>query len=435
FSGSTRKAGIVTCYDLPATIIRFFNISKSDYPNRHFLSSRPVKPEQVSGGRGAFSGKYLSNWEQIAELGNFLTLNYNIRWPLLTVYGYLLIGLVLLGIISLIYEVRPKFNRVLEYGLLFLLTVPAVFILEALFNPVTWSEVILWTLGLSATLSGMVFFFSKQNLFKALSLISLLTVGLIVVDGLFNGFLELYSFLGYSAVAGARFYGIGNEYMGFLLGGLIVFLSLNQEKFGRYRKLALWVTVCGMALFLAHPNLGANIGGGITAMLGLGITAYLWQGRPIKLREISLLGLGMVILLFFIGIWELLVSGNNITHFGQLLALIKENGLDALGDLISRKLEMNGRIINYTPWTKVLIGILLLIPFVYKKPPAMVNNLIQKYPDLIHGFFGLTLTALVALLVNDSGIVTVATMFIFGSIMLFLILFQERVHRKKECKL
>jgi hypothetical protein len=77
----------------------------------------------------------------------------------------------------------------------------------------------------------------------------------------------------------------------------------------------------------------------------------------------------------------------------------------------------------------------LLIPFLYKKPPAAVKHLIQKYPDLLHGFFGLTMTALIALLVNDSGIVTVATMFIFGSVMLFLVLFQERIHWKKECQL
>ncbi|MCL6589811.1 MAG: hypothetical protein K6U80_07650 [Firmicutes bacterium] len=431
FSGSTRKSGLITCYDIPAAIIRFLRLDKSGYPHRHYLGSRPFKQAAVAGKQRE---KGLLSWEHTARQADLLARNYYIRWPLLTVYGYLLIGLALGGIIGLIYYWRPQTYRILEYSCLFFLTIPGVFLVEALFNPVAWGEVLLWTVGLAGLLFGVALYFSKQDLFRTLSLISILTVGVIMADGLFNGFLELNSFLGYSAVAGARFYGIGNEYLGFLLGALIVFLSLNLEALGRFRLPVLWGIVGGMALFLALPGFGANIGGGITAMLGLGITAYLWLGRPIKLREVLVLGLGLVFLFVFVGIWELLANSNQITHFGQLLTLIGDNGPEALVDLLSRKFEMNWRLINYTPWTKVLIGVLLLVPFVYKKPPAMVQDLIQKYPDLIHGFFGLTVTALIALLVNDSGIVTVATMFIFGSVMLFLALFQERVHWKKECQ-
>jgi hypothetical protein len=44
-----------------------------------------------------------------------------------------------------------------------------------------------------------------------------------------------------------------------------------------------------IAVLLAHPALGANIGGGITAMLGLGIANYLWLKRRVGAKEILIL--------------------------------------------------------------------------------------------------------------------------------------------------
>ena len=44
---------------------------------------------------------------------------------------------------------------------------------------------------------------------------------ILVFDSIFNSFLQQNSFLGYDPVIGARFYGIGNEYGGIILGFLL----------------------------------------------------------------------------------------------------------------------------------------------------------------------------------------------------------------------
>ncbi|NLW49007.1 MAG: hypothetical protein GXY86_16965 [Firmicutes bacterium] len=86
---------------------------------------------------------------------------------------------------------------------------------------------------------------------------------------------------------------------------------------------------------------------------------------------------------------------------------------------------MNLRLINYTPWSKVLLGILILVPLLYYKPSQKIIELIRNYPDFLRGFLGLVFTALIALILNDSGIVTVATMLLFGGVLLLLISFEE----------
>jgi hypothetical protein len=90
---------------------------------------------------------------------------------------------------------------------------------------------------------------------------------------------------------------------------------------------------------------------------------------------------------------------------------------------------MNRRLINYTPWAKALLGLLTLIPLVYYKPPQKIIELLKEYPKQLKGFLGLVFTAIIALALNDSGIVAAAMMFIFGGILLLLVLFEQRDKR------
>lgn len=417
FSWSTRRAGIITCYDLPATILSFLGIDPEGYFNGQRLETRP------------------GDWRSLAGKLPQLIKNFGLRWPLLTAYGYLLIGIVLLAILGLIFYPRIKMLfQVVEYGYLFLLTVPVVFLVEALFNPLSWPAIFGLTVGLGGMLLAASLGLAQGRRQEAVALISLFTVIWIGIDGLFNGVFELNAFLGYSAVAGARFYGIGNEYMGFLVGAYITMISLCLEKLRRCRGQLLWLAICLITVFLVHPNFGANIGGGITALIGLGITTYLWLERPIRLRELAGLFGAMLVMLILVGIWESAFSGNKITHFGQLISLIKLNGFQTVSTVLMRKWQMGTRLIGYTPWAKVLLAMLIAIPFLYKKPPAVLARLIKNYPGIMRGILGMTFTALIALVVNDSGIVAVATMFIFGVFMLLQVIFKEWVYKDESAR-
>lgn len=409
YSPSTRKAGILTGYDLPVTMLNFLGINTRGFYNGADLKVTP------------------GQWREIPGRQAGLIKNYDFRWPLLTGYGYLLIGLFLLMAAGLIFGFKSRVIRGLEYSYLFLLTIPAVFLIEALINPLDWVSIIGWTLGLAGLIFWGAWLGSGRKLLGTLGLISAFTLGMIIIDVLCNGYFELWSFWGYSAVAGARFYGIGNEYLGFLFGAYIVTVSVNYDrmltwKISRYRVQLLWLAVVLITLFIIHPNLGAKIGGGITALIGLSITTYLWLERPIRFREILGLAAALIIMLAVVGCWDFYFNRNSSTHFGQLLVFIKNSGFNNFIEIISRKLQLNLRLIDYSGWTKVLIGILLAIPILYKKPPAAVAGLLQKHPGMTHGFLGLSITALIGLLVNDSGIVTAATMYIFGVIMLMAII-------------
>ena len=406
YSHSTRQAGVITVYDLPATILKFLGIAKS----------------------GRFSGERLESvpgdWRHVADLRPKLVRNYQIRWPLLTGYAYLSIGALLAGIAALLFKWRPICFKVLTHLYWLLLLIPAVFLIEGAFNPLSWSAVIGGTLALVAILWAAVWAGGRDS-FRILSLISLATVLLILIDGLGNGFLEARSFLGYSLVAGARFYGIGNEYLGFLLGAYTVFLALNFKFLAQGGQRFLPVVTWLLALVVSHPNWGANIGGGCTIIFGLGITNLLLLKKRIGLREIAGLCGALIVLLTVVGLWDYWFSRSSVSHFGQLLFLIREEGFPVIKELIIRKWDMNWRLINYTPWSKALLGFLIVIPLLYYKPVPKIIELLSKYPHQLKGFLGLVFSAIFALVLNDSGIVAASMMFMFGGILLLLVLFKE----------
>jgi hypothetical protein len=407
-SSSTRKNGLVTCYDPAVTILRYLGIRKPGNFTGHRLESKP------------------GNWKDLINRQQSLVTNYQLRWPMLLGYGYLLIGMVLIAILGLIFwRNQLKFFKVLSLVFLFLLSFPMVFLWESLINPLDWFSVIGITFGLSGLIVATGYLLLKGERLKILGMISALTIITVMLDGLGNGFLELFSFLGYSAVSGARFYGIGNEYMGVLIGSIIAFITLNYQQFFYKKVEYLWAGMCLAALLIAHPNFGANIGGGVTAVLGLGITNYLLTGRKIRLKEVFGLLATSTLLLVGIAIWDTLISGKNATHYGQLIGLIKDSGWKGVFDLLTRKWELNTRLFNYTPWSKVLLAILVVAPLLYKKPPKGLAPFFIKYDTVLKGCLGLISAALIALLVNDSGIAAMATMFIFGCSMLLLILFDE----------
>ncbi|NLY74664.1 MAG: hypothetical protein GX075_05105 [Firmicutes bacterium] len=406
-SDATRQIGVIAEYDIPAAILSFLGIKKTGRFNGQSLGSVP------------------GDWRQVSRLRPQLVQNYRMRWPLLTGYAYLLIGSALAGIIGLCFKWPPRFLKLLTFVYLSLLMIPAVFLVEAAFNPLTWLAVLGLTLILAALFWALVVHAGGWEPFRALSLISAATVILIAIDGLGNGFWGGRSFLGYSPVSGSRFYGIGNEYLGFLLGAYIAALSLNLKFFAKYRETILKSGRWFIALLVAHPNFGANIGGGVTAILGLGITNLLLLKKRVGLKEIGRLFLELVGLLTLVGLWDLWFGGSRPAHFGRLLFLIREGGFPVVKELALRKWELNLRLINYTPWSKVLLGILILVPLLYCKPSPKITELMHNYPERLTGFLGLVFTALIALLVNDTGIVAVATLFVFGGVLLLLVLFDD----------
>lgn len=193
-----------------------------------------------------------------------------------------------------------------------------------------------------------------------------LSVALVLWAGATLGYEPLeYHVFSYSLAEAARFYGIGNEGAGLLIGCALV---AGFEGPG----------LLAVALAIGLPTLGANNGCALAALVALALTGTSRRAQVLWALVGVLVVVGTVR-------WERSRSAQVQTHLGKT---VSGSGESRLG-MVGRKLAMNGYLLVRSPWT-----LLLLATGVLAGRQRKTNAL------------G---TALTALALNDSGVLAAAT--------------------------
>ena len=231
--------------------------------------------------------------------------------------------------------------------------------------------------------------------------------------------------LGYSPVVGARFYGIGNEYMGLLVGSTIlttaILCDLAAKKREIFIKWGIPFYYMITAIFIVHPKFGANVGDVITTTVGFGVSYLLLSGKKLSWKII--LYLFLAILLIFTLLILVDLQREEPSHLAKSILAIAKSGPVVALLIISRKVSMNLKLMQYSRWTWVLASMTITGLLLFKEPQGVLINIFQRYPFLRLGLMGILAAAIVALIFNDSGIVAAATtLLVPGTGLLYLVL-------------
>ncbi|HPF20499.1 MAG TPA: hypothetical protein PLC88_04095, partial [Syntrophomonas sp.] len=240
------------------------------------------------------------------------------------------------------------------------------------------------------------------------------TVLMINLDIIMGAPLIKSSLLGYDPMTGARYYGIGNEYMGILIGSSIAVGTALYEKY-KHRLLLFIIAVffTSQCYLIAGPTLGANSDGLLTAPVAFLVTFLLL--RQVKISFRAVVGIFGAVLMVAAGgtMYDMQRPAELQTHIGRAANQIAAGGWQEILLIIKRKVGMNIKLIRYTIWSYVFMVILLVLSLLLVHPIGAMRQLRQQYPAVFNGFIGIITAALVALLVNDSGIVAASTTSIY----------------------
>jgi len=312
-------------------------------------------------------------------------------------------------------ELRPVFcSRWWQVLLLTVMSVPLSFLLIA-YTGIAFSAffyLAVYGVALVVALAASAF---PGKILAPFGLVSGLTGALVVADVLTGGQGMSLSVLGYDLAAGARFYGIGNEYMGVLLGAVITSAAVALDMSGAASvraRAGMWILVAVafalVAVGMALPQFGANFGGTISAAAGLTITLVWFRSVATK-RSVPWWVLGAITasaLVIFGGMCLI----NPQSHVGRLLIRFRALGSGVFVETILRKLAVNHRLILYTIWSRVFLLSLVLVGLVVFFPKILsAQRIFAHHPYFQAGLKGALVTAFAALLANDSGIVAAAT--------------------------
>ncbi|MEG6617600.1 hypothetical protein V6C27_14465 [Peptococcaceae bacterium 1198_IL3148] len=410
-SGTTKHPGIVMSTDIAATILNYF-----DLPISSKITGRPIYTVPAE----------YNPVEFLQDKQDQLAVTYDARTPLQQ--GYVAFQIVILAVSLYMIFISKKGANLLKPAILFVVSVPLTYLLLPLLPnpsvPIVAFELILF----AAVITIIVTMVGRGNFMNSFALLATLTAAMLIIDILLGQPLQKQSILSYDPMVGARFYGIGNEYMGVLNGSLIMATAFAVNKFEGHRKTAIIISGIIFAITIhcmAAPNLGTNVGGTIAASSAFLVTFLLFTGVKFRPKVIVGIIIAVVLLLLSFIAFDLSRPIQQQSHIGQTARLIIEGGFTETINIISRKLAMNMKLVRYTVWTRVLLAIIVVLAILFYKPKGIMAKIKSRYPYLFKGFIGLVTGALVAFAFNDSGVVAAATTMIFGAPPLIYLVLKE----------
>lgn len=436
-SSTTRRKGLVANTDILPTLLGEFeevkDISRRIKGNEikteklHEISSRKVHSGLNGGLDGEVKSEDMGDQERqnprlnhLVQLEQELVKAHNMRPPILTGYIITQVIIIALALLQVITGIKIPYIKTILYAIL---VTPIVFLIAPLFSLNTTWSMTFFLLIVSALGSIFLQKYIHHDVLR-LAVVFLLTSGVILIPFITGHETFVYrGLLSHDPISGARYYGLGNELMGILIGSFTVGLfGMFSHKPGWIKSYYLLGSL--LALFFFYPAMGANFGGGVSAVAVFGALMYMVFFDKIRGKHrktyffLAVLGFMAVFLGGFFG-FNLFLDGS--THLGRAVNIMIYEGPRELIPIAVRKLTLNLTLLRYSNWSFVLLSFLAVLFLNYLKYTRIMAEIEKNHPLLKSGILSVVVGGFVAFFVNDSGVLAAATMFLYVSVPLLLL--------------
>jgi hypothetical protein len=397
-SDTTQTVGLIALRDVAPTILATENLPIPDS-----MSGHPARLVEL--GVGA------SRDDVLRRMDNLARLDQRTLAPFGWIFG-LGGGAILLLSIWAILKPRPALAPLLRLLLRMVLATPVALMVAAL-APAPSPYVYLTEIAAIALVIARIL--RLQWLLGGTSLA-------LIADALCGTPLISRSVLSGYWLSGIRFYGIGNEYMGVILGVTLLwpYVGGPSPRAKRGRDTATAVLFAVVLFVLAYPAYGAKAGGAVTAMA----TFLLCWWAVARKKEPAFRVWCVSVVLGFASIFGLSVLAKHFgarpTHIQVATDAVLHGHLSYVKDLARRKAKMAVKI-ALSPGVlsgiagATIVAVLWLRSGLRRRAVAMLTERPDLRRALISGLWGI----LAALLFNDSG--AVAALLLFGCMAISLL--------------
>ncbi len=395
-SDTTQTPGLIAARDLAPTLLSVLHV-----PAPIQMTGAPVRPASVSDAA-------------LVRLDRLVRLNQEAQNAIFWAVGIVAGFIVFSGLfIYLTGRMTGRLGQAARYGLRLLSAWPLALLLVPLAAPRTVSA---YLMEIAATVALLALLPSPTVIFSVSALV-------LVLDGLTGTHLISNSALSEYALSGIRFYGIGNEYMGVLIGGTLLAVLWPGRRYRRDPALLTWsekmqaptrseraaqALLIGWFAFvtfvLSFPEFGAKAGGAVTATATFMIAWRLLHDRPVRWTHL----LGSIALGFaLVFLWAVLTPVLHLrrTHLETAADALGSGRFGYIAGVSLRKIGLAVRVALH-PGT--LLGLLAfaglgftLRRLLWRQVLAHLSLRPREEAILKAGLWG----CLVALVFNDSGIV------------------------------
>ncbi len=399
YSPTTRTRGLASDTDVEPTVLHLLGLNvPSD------MTGRPL--EAVSNRVSADTVSYLRYMDRLALLNGAGSVA--IMVPLA------LISLAVVSLCLFLQSTGKAKWQLTSWSLLSAQALPLALLIAPVLRPHTLAgygleiAAIMCVTGMVATVIAAMTQYAGTTVTTALFLLVLIS------DLVTGGTLVKNALLGGYALSGIRYYGVGNEYLGVVLG-MVMFplasLALSQKQ---HKNLKLGVAFASLLAALGWPGWGANAGSLIVCSVAA--TALLLPSNRRAFNFTSfvaslIIGLALAFVFAAADAW---LGGPDVSHAGAaLVSAAGPRGPSYLWQIIVRKIEMN-LALSVSHWLLIAAAITAastaVVWMIFKN---RLRAVVTDYPDIALSWRALLWTMAAALITKDSGVVTVV--FALGS--------------------
>ena len=386
-SPSTHRAGVVTISDIAPTVMALFD-------------AEPIEP--VFGRPIAFMAQ--RNVPQKLLEMNLDAAEQGQRQPIMRASSIVGSVVVVLVTLAALLGVSLPLRRTAAWIAL----IPIAVVVVMLYLPLVYSGGIIGAAIWLTVLTAALLFVSSAVFKKPLRALVWLCAAVVVslmVDLLRGSPLISSSIAGYSLNEGARYYGIGNELMGSMLGSAIIGTGVALSSWNarpRLKWLVVSIVYVLTLVFIGFPMLGVNFGGALAAVLGLGTAALARRGKLPGWRAIAAVIVLMVIAVGLLVGSDMLRGGSAQSHVGRALS-----SATGVLEFAERKIALNFMLLATSPWSRLLglslAGTAALMWFGNRRVNGLLSG--EEKAAALGAFVGV----IGAFCFNDSGVLAAAT--------------------------
>jgi len=276
--------------------------------------------------------------------------------------------------------------------------------------------ILLSVVGISlalAVIGGGLTRWRAGHVVPSLALVALLMYDLVRGQGMLQ-----WSPFSYSPASGARFYGLGNEYGGALLGAALIAFSallLPRGRSGGLERLIVGATLGGMAVIIGFPNFGANLGMALACAVGFAtFLLYVWYAKPTWRDTMPILLLALVAAAGAAAA-DIFAHGRDASHIGRLAALVKAEGWQPIVETATRKVALNWTLLRVSAWADVATAALIVFGVALIARPRALLAGSASFPWLTPAVVACLVGSLAAAVLNDSGVVAAGVALFYGA--------------------
>ncbi|MGH9190495.1 MAG: hypothetical protein ACRD0Q_10760, partial [Acidimicrobiales bacterium] len=255
---------------------------------------------------------------------------------------------------------------------------------------------------------------ARRHTLSSLSWLLGATAAVLIVDVATGGRLQQASIMGYSPHTAGRFYGLGNSAFAVLAAASLLGAVLHFEHAPRRREALVSVAVLfGLVVVVdGAPSLGDDVGGILTLVPVFALTVLALARRRVTLRLVAGVVLATVVVLGLATAIDLSRPPEARTHLGRQVVSIGEDGPGTLLATMTRKAEVNLRILGASAWTWTVpvIAVFMLEMLVRQRRGA---DLLPRGSPMRVGVVAALATGILGAAVNDSGVVVTALVLVY----------------------